>query len=166
MKKSNDEQEYEELFDLDEVEKEIITEDEQDIKITLFDCFRDISEHGKLIKTYIEEHNEMPPSYDTFMMMVFFSAFPDTIFLANELNKNYTKEANNQAEAQYNFLYNTVTPKKRFYKNYRNKDDLTVVSVLAKYYKCSIREIQKNAPVFTKSELDEIKKELIPEENH
>ena len=95
-------------------EKEVVEEKEH--KVTFFDLFNDICNHGDYIDNFFTVKKEMPKEYNAYMMNKAFANFSDTILIANEVNKYY----NIPDEIQWRFYKNTIPKKKRFSKNARH----------------------------------------------
>ena len=71
-------------------------------KVSFFDLFNDISNHGDYLDNYFTVNKELPKEYNAYMMNKAFANFPDTIFIANELNKY----SNLPDEMQWRFYKN------------------------------------------------------------
>lgn len=150
-------EEYEDLVDLSNVVSEEIEDKEP--QVSLFDLIKDISESGKYIDNYYKENKSLPPQYNSYMILRVFSEYPDTILLANEMNKYWELPD----EMQWRFLKNTIYKKKRFGYTKTMTVDNNAIEVLANYFHCSVKEMQKNIKVFTKEKLNEILQEIEPE---
>lgn len=150
--------EYEELVDGTSLQGEI--EEETESQISFFDLVKDISEHGKYIETFFEEHKVMPPQWNTYMMHRVFSEHKDCILLINELNKYWWLPD----EIQWRFLKNTIYKKKRFGFTKKIYNDMEKpIEILAKYFKCTVKEMQKNIHAIPREKLYEILEEFEPE---
>jgi hypothetical protein len=137
-------EEYDELVPHSQV-VEIVPENESaDRKaIGLFDIINDISSHSNVISELIETEG-FPKEYSAFMITKAFGNFYDTILLANEMNLRHWIPN----EAHYHFLYNSVYPRKRFSKWYKQTSDENF-SHIAKVLNIServLRLIYKNIP--------------------
>ena len=68
-------------------EKPMVEEKEK--KVSFFDLFNDITNHGDYIDNFFSVKKEMPKEYNAYMMNKAFANFSDTILIANEINKHY-----------------------------------------------------------------------------
>ena len=134
------------------------TEDKN--KVSFFDLFNDISNHGDYIDNYFTVNKEMPKEYNAYMMNKAFSNFPDTIFMANEMNKySYIPD-----EMQWRFYKNIVLKKKRYSTWFKSIETKEPIELLAKMFNCSVKEMRKNIHVIPKEKLNEIVEKLRIEE--
>lgn len=152
-------EEYEELIPVSEDMDEEEQDGEQEEKIGIFDLFDDISQHGNFIENYYKIHGEVPKEYNVYMMNRIFANFPDTVLLANEMNKYYDIPV----EMHWRFLKNAVTKRKRYSKWFKNMTELEPIEMLAKYYGCSVREMQKNINFMPKEKQHEILNKISPQ---
>lgn len=129
-------------------------------KVSFFDLFNDISNHGDYLDNYFTVNKELPKEYNAYMMNKAFSNFPDTIFIANELNKY----SNLPDEMQWRFYKNLVLKKKRFSKWFKSLEEKEPIELLAKMFNCSVKEMRKNIYVIPKEKLNEIVEKLRAEE--
>lgn len=134
------------------------TEDKN--KVSFFDLFNDISNHGDYIDNYFTVNKEMPKEYNAYMMNKAFSNFPDTIFMANEMNK-YSSLSD---EMQWRFYKNIVLKKKRYSTWFKSIEEKEPIELLAKMFNCSVKEMRKNIHVIPKEKLNEIVEKLRIEE--
>lgn len=151
------EEQYEDLVLMEDVSQEDYEPKEP--KISVFDLINDISQHGKFIDSYFEEHGKLPKEYNAYMVNKAFGNFPDTIIMANEMNKCYSLPD----EMQWRFLKNTVSKRKRFSKWFKQLEEEEAVVLLARYFHCSVREMQKNMHVIPKEKQFELLKKIYPE---
>lgn len=144
-------------------EEENSKEDIEDVKkVSFFDLFKDISNHGDYIENYFSVHKKMPKEYNAYMMNRAFSNFCDTIFIANEINKHY----NITDEIQWRFYKNSVYKRKRFSKWFKKMEEVENIDLLAKIFNCSVKEMRKNIHVIPKEKLNEIIKSLRAERDN
>ena len=94
--------------------------------------------------------------YVPFLINRAFSQTADTILYSNEMNIN-NHLAN---KLQFDYLINTVRPKKRFAK-WPKKLDSEVLTVLMQYYKCNIRRAQEYAHLLSSEQIEKIKQSLV-----
>ena len=152
------EDQYEDLVDLGDIQENTEEEDNAP-QVSLFDLIKDISEHGKYMDTYFEEHKAIPPQYNSFMVLRIFAEHMDTILLANEINKFWQLPD----EMQWRFLKNTIYKKKRYGYTKKLPVDNNPIETLAKYFHCSEKEMRKNIKVLSKEKIYEILEEIEPE---
>ena len=70
--------EEDDFFLSDEEEVKVVVEEEKEKKVSFFDLFNDISNHGDYIDNYFSVKKEMPKEYNAYMMNKAFANFPDT----------------------------------------------------------------------------------------
>ena len=102
--------------------------------------------------------DEIDEEYDSFLVNRSLSYFPDTVMVANLMNNStdLTKEM------QYLFYINSVTPKKRYSKWGKKRNNDMVVKV-AEYYKTSLRKAEEIMSVLPESTIEKI---ITKGENH
>lgn len=103
--------------------------------MTIWDITNSISN-----KTYLEETEEFYKLYNQYIINLYFSMFPDTIHIVNELNKmqNITNRMH------YDFLYNFVRKNKRFgYHKKTKEEDLSYIAEVFSVGKIEAQEIEK-----------------------
>ena len=83
------------------------------------------------------------------------SSFTDTILYVNEMNKNSHLEK----KLQYDFLLNSVKPRKRF-SPWARKDSIDYLDVVKEYYGYNDDKALQALRILTKDQLDNIKKSL------
>lgn len=148
---------YEDLVPIDEDAVPDVELEEK--KISVFDLFDDISQHGKFLDTYFSINGKLPKEYNVYMLNKAFANFPDTVLLVNELNKYYDIPN----EMHWRFLKNSVEKRKRYSKWFKKLEDEEPIEMLAKYFKCSVREMQKNINFMPKEKQIEILHKIAPE---
>ena len=88
-----------------------------------------------------------------------FSHFPDAIMMSNEMNKWWAIPD----FAQWSFMKNTISKRKRFSKWFKNLENPEIVELLSKLYGCSVREMRKNMSALPKEKWNEILADAYPE---
>ena len=83
------------------------------------------------------------------------SSFTDTILFVNEMNKN----SHLPNKLQYDFLLNSVKPRKRF-SPWARKDSIDYLDVVKEYYGYNDDKALQALRILTKDQLDNIKKSL------
>lgn len=150
-------EEYEDLILVEEGEE--YQDEFKEPKIGLFDLINDISNGGKFIEVYYDDHGSLPKEYNIYMVNKAFSHFTDTIMMANEMNKWWSIPD----FAHWSFMKNTISKRKRYSKWFKNLDDPEPVELLSKLYGCSVREMRKNMTALPKEKWDEILSDAYPE---
>lgn len=146
--------------DFDESTSKPKEKEETTNKVSFFDLFNDISNHGDYLDNYFTVNKELPKEYNAYMMNKAFANFPDTIFIANEINKySYLPD-----EMQWRFYKNLVLKKKRFSKWFKSLEEKEPIELLAKMFNCSVKEMRKNIHVIPKEKLNELVETLRAEE--
>jgi hypothetical protein len=79
----------------------------------------------------------------------------DTVIWANEMNSRPHLER----RLQFDFLINTVRPRKR-YNKWLKAETIEVLSVVQEYYGYSIDKARQALPLLSERQLDEIKKKM------
>ena len=83
------------------------------------------------------------------------SSFTDTILFVNEMNKN----SHLPNKLQYDFLLNSVKPRKRF-SPWTRKDSIDYLDIVKEYYGYNDDKALQALRILTKDQLDYIKKAL------
>lgn len=111
------------------------------------DCSADQSENAK---------TEIEKLYNSFLINRNFSNFSDTILLANVLN-SYPGLPH---KMQYEFLRNTIRPKKRFAKWGKASDNSGDVAVLMELYNYSAEKARAALPCLTEDQMIVLRKRV------
>lgn len=93
--------------------------------------------------------------YNWFIVNRAFSMYPDTIFFANEANKL----SNLPVDMQYDYLYGTVSKRKRFAKWPKKQKDEDL-ALIREYYKYSVETARLVLSVLNDDQLAEIRKRI------
>lgn len=93
-------------------------------------------------------------SYVPFVINKSLSYFPETILLANDMNKSHI-----DSKLQYHYLLNTVRPGKRFAK-WVKKDDTESIELVKLFYGYSTEKAQQALTVLSQENLHYIKQKL------
>jgi len=94
-------------------------------------------------------------SYPPYIINRCLSSFTDTILFANEMNKN----PHLPKKLQYDFLLNSLKPRKRF-SPWAKKDSIDYLDVVKEYYGYNDDKALQALRVLTKDQLDHIEKVL------
>ncbi len=89
--------------------------------------------------------------YPAYVVNRCLSSFTDTILLANEMNKN----SHLPKHMQYDFLLNSVKPRKRF-SPWTRKDSIDYLDVVKEYYGYNDDKALQVLRILTKDQLDKI----------
>jgi hypothetical protein len=90
--------------------------------------------------------------YNSFMVNRGLSYFPDTVLLANEMNRCHHIDS----RLQFDFLINTIRSKKRFSK-WMKPDAIDAIDAIKEYYGYSNEKARQVLRVLTKNQIDELK---------
>ena len=94
-------------------------------------------------------------SYNPFMINRSLSYFQDTVFFANEMNRNHHLDK----KLQFHFLINIVRKRKRFSK--WNKPELdSDIDVVKEYYGYSNEKARQALTLLSPSQIEEIRKKV------
>ena len=93
--------------------------------------------------------------YPAFVVNRCLSSFTDTVLFANEMNKN----PHLPNKMQYDFLLNSVKPRKRF-SPLAKKDSIDYLEIVKEYYGYNDDKALQALRILTKDQLDYIKKAL------
>ena len=90
--------------------------------------------------------------YNPFMVNRGLSYFPDTVLLANEMNRCHHVDN----RLQFDFLINTIRKQKRFSK-WMKPDAIEALDAIKEYYGYSNEKARQVLRVLTKNQIDELK---------
>ena len=93
--------------------------------------------------------------YPAFIINKALSYFEDTVMKANEMNRLYYLPK----KMQFDFLLNSIRPRKRFSKWLR-ANKLKNLDIVKKYYGYSNEKAKQALDLFTKEQIEYIKKRL------
>ena len=93
-----------------------------------------------------------PRQYQPFIVNKALSQHLDSVLYANEMNKYYSLDK----KMQYDFLINSLKPRKRF-SPWIKRDTLENLDLVKEYYGYSHNKALAALRILTKSQLDEIK---------
>ena len=106
-------------------------------------------------KNILDDDNDTEKKYPAFVINRCLSSFTDTILFANEMNKN----SHLPNKLQYDFLLNSVKPRKRF-SPWTRKDSIDYLDIVKEYYGYNDDKALQALRILTKDQLDYIKKLL------
>ena len=106
-------------------------------------------------KNILDDDFDAQKKYPTYIINRCLSSFTDTILFANEMNKN----PHLPNKLQYDFLLNSVKPRKRF-SPWARKDSIDDLDVVKEYYGYNDDKALQALRILTKDQLDNIKKSL------
>ena len=89
--------------------------------------------------------------YPAFVINRCLSSFTDTVLFANEMNKN----PHLPSKLQYDFLLNSVKPRKRF-SPWTRKDSIDYLDIVKEYYGYNDDKALQALRILTKDQLDKI----------
>ena len=106
-------------------------------------------------KNILHDDEQGAKKYPAYVVNRCLSSFTDTILLANEMNKN----SHLPKHMQYDFLLNSVKPRKRF-SPWTKKDSIDYLEIVKEYYGYNDDKALQALRILTKDQLDYIKKAL------
>ena len=122
----------------------------------LWDYVNAINSNKQDLMTGTDNDELAEAGYVPFLTNRALSQFPDTLLYANEMNRH--NHLNNKL--QFDYLLNTVRPKKRFSK-WAKREDSEGLQLVMQYYKCNIRRAQEYMQLLTNEQLGKIKEALV-----
>ena len=103
-------------------------------------------------KNLIDEDPSLEKEYSPYIMNRIYSGHLDSVLFANEMNRyNFLPK-----KSQYDFLLNTLRPKKRF-SPWLRKDEIKDLDLVKRYYGYSNEKAQQALKILTKDQLNFIK---------
>lgn len=112
-----------------------------------FDFIKSISETKE--DMMVDEASEK--AYNSFLVNRGLSYYPDTVLLANEMNRLHHLGS----RPKYVCLLNSIRRRKRFSKWFKAEDEATV-RVVREYYSCSNDKARSIARLLTAEQIDEL----------
>ena len=106
-------------------------------------------------KNILDNDIDAERKYPPYIVNRCLSSFTDTILYVNEMNKNSHLEK----KLQYDFLLNSVKPRKRF-SPWAKKDSIDYLDLVKEYYGYNDDKALQALRILTKDQLDHIKKLL------
>ena len=106
-------------------------------------------------KNILDDDIDAERKYPPYIVNRCLSSFTDTILYVNEMNKNSHLEK----KLQYDFLLNSVKPRKRF-SPWAKKDSIDYLDIVKEYYGYNDDKALQALRILTKDQLDSIKKSL------
>ena len=106
-------------------------------------------------KSILDGDRDAEKKYQPYIVNRCLSSFTDTILFVNELNKN----PHLPKKLQYDFLINSVKPRKRF-SPWTRKDSIDCLDIVKEYYGYNDDKALQALRILTKDQLDFIKKSL------
>ena len=117
-----------------------------------FDYVNDINFKKKNLMRETDNDKLAESGYVPYLTNKSLSYFPDTLFLANDMNINHGVDN----LLQYEYLLNTVRPKKRFAKwvKSEDKDDLEIIKM---YYGYSNKKAEQALKILSSEVIERIR---------
>lgn len=122
------------------------------MKVELNDWMKSINQTKNNL---IEDDPSLEKSYPPFIINKCLAGHKDAILYANEMNRN----AHLDKKLQYDFLINTLRPRKRF-TPWVKKHNLDDIDLVKEYYGYSHDKSMKALEILTREQLDSIRKSL------
>ena len=102
-------------------------------------------------KNILDDDPDAAKKYPAYVVNRCLSSFTDTVLYANEMNKN----SHLPTKMQYDFLLNSVKPRKRF-SPWARKDSIDYLDVVKEYYGYNDDKALQALRILTKDQLDKI----------
>ena len=102
-------------------------------------------------KNILDDDPDAARKYPAYVVNRCLSSFTDTVLYANEMNKN----SHLPSKMQYDFLLNSVKPRKRF-SPWARKDSIDYLDVVKEYYGYNDDKALQALRILTKDQLDKI----------
>lgn len=128
--------------------------------ISPFDYVKSINA-GKNIMRGTDNDSLMERDYNAFIVNRNYSLFADTVYLANEMNIR----PNIDNRLQYEFLLNTLRPRKRF-ADWVKGESSEDVSVIKEYYGYSNKKAIEALSVLSEDQIDSIRNKVQKGDQH
>lgn len=120
-----------------------------------FDYVNSITFNKKDMMTGTENDELAEKSYVPFVVNRALSYFPDTILYANEINCNHHVDN----KLQYQYLINSIRPKRRFSKWAKKQEDNDLDAVI-QYYGYNREKAEQALSLLSPEQLEELKQRL------
>jgi len=109
---------------------------------------------------YIKSINEgkkipLDPDYSQYLTNMNFAMFPDTIFLANEMNRRVVTD-----QQHYDYMLANTTPRKRFAKWPKKTKKNNDISIVMQKYKYNVQRAKEIISILTENQIEMIRKEM------
>ena len=128
--------------------------------ISPFDYVKSINA-GKNIMRGTDNDSLMERDYNAFIVNRNYSLFVDTVWIANEMNIR----PNIDNQLQYEFLLNTLRPRKRF-ADWVKRESSEDVSVIKEYYGYSNKKAIEALSVLSEEQIDSIRNKVQKGDQH
>ena len=102
-------------------------------------------------KNILDDDPDAARKYPAYVVNRCLSSFTDTVLYSNEMNKN----SHLPSKMQYDFLINSVKPRKRF-SPWARKDSIDYLDVVKEYYGYNDDKALQALRILTKDQLDKI----------
>ena len=102
-------------------------------------------------KNILDDDPDAARKYPAYVVNRCLSSFTDTVLYANEMNKN----SHLPTKMQYDFLLNSVKPRKRF-SPWARKDSIDYLDIVKEYYGYNDDKALQALRILTKDQLDKI----------
>ena len=103
-------------------------------------------------KNLIDEDPSLEKEYSPYIINLIYSGHLDSVMFANEMNRYSFLPK----KSQYDFLLNTLRPKKRF-SPWLRKDEIKDLDLVKRYYGYSNEKAKQPLRILTKEQLNFIK---------
>ncbi len=119
-----------------------------------FDFINAINGHKDIIRES-DDPDQMTKDYSAFMVNRGLSYYPDTLLYANEMNML----ADLDSLLQFDYLLNSIRPRKRFSKWAKRREDSDLAAVM-EYFGYGYKKAQQALAVLSTQQLEQLKQKL------
>jgi len=120
-----------------------------------FDYLNSINQNKNNMMRGSENDELSEKEYVPFMVNRGLSYFPDTLAFANEMNLLHHLDK----KLQYEFLLNTIRPRKRFSKWFKAEENESL-DVICRFYKCGKKRAAEHLLLLSEDQIQELRKKL------
>jgi hypothetical protein len=119
-----------------------------------FDYITAINSNTDIIRES-DDPEQMEKGYSAYMVNRGLSYFPDTLFYANEMNRL----AHLESLLQFDYLINSIRPRKRFSKWSKSREDSDLEAV-KEYFGYGYKKAQQALTVLSTQQIEQIKQKI------
>lgn len=120
------------------------------------DLFKEIIPSLMQNSEYQIEDADDEKSVSPYLINKSLSAYVDTVFLANEMNRKHFLDK----KLQYDFLFHSIRKYKRKYQKWVKYAESKNVEFIKEYYNCSTKKAEEYSSILPKEYIESIKEKL------
>lgn len=120
------------------------------------DIFKQIIPSLTVNDEYQIESSEDEKSVSPYLINKYLSSYIDTVFHANEMNKNSFLDK----KLQYDYLFFSIRKYKRKYQKWIKYNESKNIQIIKEYYNCSTKKAEEYASILTKEQIKELSEGL------